>query len=46
MGYPAIEHRKFARSAVIYKKLPEMYSQLGALQREIESLKKRLEENK
>ena len=46
MGYPAIEHRKFARSAVIYKKLPEMYSQLGMLQREIESLKKRLEENK
>lgn len=44
MGYPAIDHRKFARSAVIYKKLPEMYSQIGALQKEIDSLKKRLEE--
>lgn len=46
MGYPAIDHRKFARSAVLYKKLPEMYSQLGALQRELDNLKKKIEETK
>lgn len=46
MGYPAIEHRKFARSAVIYKKLPEIYSQLGALQRELEEIKTKILNNK
>ncbi len=40
MGYPAIDPRQFARSAAIYKKLPEMYSELGRLQKEIEELKK------
>ena len=40
MGYPAIDHKQFARSAIIYKKLPDMYSELGKLQREIEELKK------
>ena len=40
MGYPAIDPRLFARSAAIYKKLPEMYTELGRLQKEIEELKK------
>ena len=40
MGYPAIDPRQFARSAAIYKKLPEMYTELGRLQKEIEELKK------
>ncbi|MDD6890984.1 MAG: UDP-3-O-(3-hydroxymyristoyl)glucosamine N-acyltransferase [Bacteroidales bacterium] len=42
MGYPAIDPKQFARSAAIYKKLPEMYSELNRLQKEIEELKKQL----
>ena len=42
MGYPAIDHKQFARSAIIYKKLPDMYSELGKLQRDIEELKKQI----
>ena len=39
MGYPAIEPRQFAKSAAVYKKLPEMYTELNRLQKEIEELK-------
>jgi carbonic anhydrase/acetyltransferase-like protein (isoleucine patch superfamily) len=42
MGYPAIDPKQFARSAAIYKKLPDMYVELGRLQKEIEELKKQL----
>ena len=42
MGYPAIDPKQFARSSAIYKKLPEMYTELGCLQKEIEELKKQL----
>lgn len=42
MGYPAIDPKQFARSAAIYKKLPDMYAELGRLQKEIEELKKQL----
>lgn len=42
MGYPAITPKQFARSAAVYKKLPEMYSELNRLQKEIEELKKQL----
>ena len=42
MGYPAIDPKLFARSSVIFKKLPEMYEQMGRLQNEIEELKKQL----
>ena len=42
MGYPAIDPKQFARSAAIYKKLPEMYTELNRLQKEIEELKKQL----
>lgn len=42
MGYPAIEPKQFARSSAVFKKLPDMYSELGRLQREIEKLKKQL----
>lgn len=40
MGYPAIEPKQFARSSAVFKKLPEMYSELGRLQKELEELKK------
>lgn len=46
MGYPAIEHKQFARSSVIYKKLPDMYDQLSELQKEFDALKARLEKKK
>lgn len=42
MGYPAIAPKQFARSAAVYKKLPEMYSELNRLQKEVEELKKQL----
>ena len=42
MGYPAIDPKQFARSAAIYKKLPDMYTEMGRLQKEIEELKKQL----
>ena len=42
-GSPAIEAHNFARSSVVYKKLPEMYAQLNQLQAELDALKKQLE---
>ena len=42
MGYPAIDPRQFAKSAAVYKKLPEMYTELGRLQKEIEELKNQI----
>lgn len=42
MGYPAIEPKQFARSSAVFKKLPEMYSELGRMQKELEELKKQL----
>lgn len=42
MGYPAIKPKQFARSAAIYKKLPDMYVELGKLQKELEELKKQI----
>ncbi len=41
-GSPAIDVKNFARSSVVFKKLPEMYTELGRLREEIEALKKRL----
>lgn len=46
MGYPAFEHTQFARSTVIFKKLPEMYRELDTLKKEIESLKQQLADGK
>ena len=42
MGFPAFEHTQFARAAVIFKKLPEMYREMDSLKKEIESLKQQL----
>lgn len=42
MGYPAVNPKIFARSSVIFKKLPEMYTELQNLQKEIDELKKQL----
>lgn len=40
MGYPAIEQKNFARSAAVYKNLPELVAQINELKKEIEELKK------
>lgn len=42
MGYPAIDPKQFARSSAVFKKLPDMYTELNKLQKEIEELKKQL----
>ena len=41
-GSPAIDAKNFARSSVVFKKLPDMYATLNNLQKEIEELKKQL----
>jgi UDP-3-O-[3-hydroxymyristoyl] glucosamine N-acyltransferase len=40
MGTPAVPIKKFMRSSIIFKKLPEMYQALTQLQKEVEELKK------
>ncbi|HOT65672.1 MAG TPA: UDP-3-O-(3-hydroxymyristoyl)glucosamine N-acyltransferase, partial [Dysgonamonadaceae bacterium] len=42
IGSPAMPVKSFFRSSLIIPKLPDMYRQLNALEKEIESLKKQL----
>jgi UDP-3-O-[3-hydroxymyristoyl] glucosamine N-acyltransferase len=39
IGYPAIDHRNFLKSSIIFKKLPELNAKVDELEKEIESLK-------
>ena len=41
IGSPAIDLKQFLRSSVIFKKLPEIKTKLDALEKELESLKKK-----
>lgn len=41
-GSPAIEAKNFARSSIVFKKLPEIYATLNSLQKEIEELRKQI----
>lgn len=43
MGYPAISHRNFLRSSILFKQLPEMDATIRQLKKEIEELKAKLE---
>ena len=43
MGYPAIPHRNYLRSSILFKNLPEMDSTIRELKKEIEELKAKLE---
>lgn len=45
-GSPAIDAKNFARSSVVYKNLPEMYTTVNRLKKEIEELKELLNHNK
>lgn len=38
MGYPAIDHRNFAKSAAAYKNLPELVKQVNELQKKVDEL--------
>lgn len=42
-GSPAFDAKGFARSSVVFKKLPDMYAELNRLKDEVEALKNRLE---
>lgn len=42
MGSPAVDVKNFFRSSIVIPKLPDMYKQLGSLQKEVEALKKEL----
>jgi UDP-3-O-[3-hydroxymyristoyl] glucosamine N-acyltransferase len=39
IGYPAIDHRNFLKSSIIFKNLPELSAKVDELEKEIESLK-------
>lgn len=39
LGYPAIEHRDFLRSSILFKRLPEMKTRLDTLEKNVESMK-------
>ncbi len=41
MGIPAIDYRKFQRSSIVFKGLPELKTKIETLEKEIELLKKR-----
>jgi UDP-3-O-[3-hydroxymyristoyl] glucosamine N-acyltransferase len=41
IGSPAIEIRQFMKSSVLFKKLPEMKSQVERIEKDLESLKKK-----
>lgn len=41
-GSPAIDAKNFARSSVVFKKLPDMYQQLNTLLKKVEQLEKEL----
>ena len=42
MGYPAINHRNYLRSSILFKNLPEMDKTIRQLEKEIEELKAKL----
>ena len=43
MGYPAIDYRNFWKSSAVFKTLPELDKQIYQMQKELDELKKRLE---
>ena len=41
MGYPAVEHKKFAKNMAALNSLPELLKEVAALKKELEELKKK-----
>ena len=46
IGSPAVNPKMFFKARALDAKLPDMYRQIAALQREIDSLKKKMDDNK
>lgn len=44
MGYPAIAHRNYLRSSILFRDLPEMDKTIQQLKKEVEELKAKLED--
>ncbi len=42
MGYPAVDHKLFARQSAAMKNLPDMITEMAQMKREIEELKKNI----
>jgi len=40
LGYPAIDHRDFLRSSIVFRKLPELKTKIDHLEKQVEVLKK------
>lgn len=40
LGYPAMDHRDYLRSSIIFRKLPEMKTKIEELEKQVELLKK------
>jgi UDP-3-O-[3-hydroxymyristoyl] glucosamine N-acyltransferase len=40
LGYPAIDHRDFLRSSIIFRRLPELYRKVEELEKQIKELRK------
>jgi UDP-3-O-[3-hydroxymyristoyl] glucosamine N-acyltransferase len=40
LGYPAIDHREFLRSAILFRRLPELKTKVDTLEKTVEQLKK------
>jgi UDP-3-O-[3-hydroxymyristoyl] glucosamine N-acyltransferase len=40
LGYPAINHKDFLRSSVIFRKLPELLTRINSMEKDIKTLKK------
>jgi len=43
IGSPAMDPKVFFKAKAIYAKLPDMYRQMAAMQREIDALKSKIE---
>jgi UDP-3-O-[3-hydroxymyristoyl] glucosamine N-acyltransferase len=41
LGYPAIDHRDFLRSSIVFRKLPELKTKIDDLEKEFRLLKER-----
>ncbi len=44
LGYPAIDHRDFLRSSILFRRLPEINSKVDKLEKDMNSLKKSRED--
>jgi len=40
LGYPAIDHRNFLRSSIVFRQLPELKTKIEELERKVDQLKK------